>query len=212
MALNFDKTQFYDTGMTISGLGLVQAATVGFWVKRSSTDVRAPIGNNPFVPGVSGSDSDVFTFFYVNGPWTRLNTANTEATINSGTWGTGWTHLLSTYNGSHYRLFINGNYQAQVTATGDIKTNSTRSFWIGRRGSWVESSYNWFGDVAEVAIWSVVLSDGEIASLGKGFCANRIRPQNLLSNSRLIRGLTDVKGRSTASGTITAASHPAIYA
>lgn len=212
MALNFDKTQFYDTGMTISGLGLAQAATVGFWVKRSSTDVRSPIGNNRHGAGGPSIDSDVFTFFYVSGPWTRLNTVNTEATINSGTWGTGWTHLLSTYNGSHYRLYINGIYQAQAAASGDIKTDGTRSFWIGRRGSFVSSDWNWFGDIAEFAIWNVVLSDGEIASLGKNFCANRIRPQNLLSNSRLIRGLTDVKGRSTASGTTTAASHPAIYA
>lgn len=210
MALNFDKTQFYDTGMTISGLGLVQAATVGFWVKRSSTDVRAPFGNNP--QGDTGSDVDVFTFFYVNGPWTRLNTNNnSNVTINSGTWGTGWTHLLSTYDGSNYKLYIGGTYQAQSAATGNIRDIATK-FWLGRRGSAVNSSWNWFGDLAEVAIWSVVLSDGEIASLGKGFCANRIRPQNLLSNSRLIRGLTDVKGRSTASGTTTAASHPAIYA
>lgn len=212
MALNFDKTQFYDTGMTISGLGLVQAATVGFWVKRSSTDVRSPIGNNPHAINGLGVDSDVFTFFYVNGPWTRLSTANSEATINSGTWGTGFTHLLTIYNGSNYKLYINGTYQAQVAASGNIKSDSTRSFWIGRRGSYINSSWNWFGDIAELAIWDVVLSDGEIASLGKGFCANRIRPQNLLSNSRLIRGLTDVKGRSTASGTTTAASHPAIYA
>ena len=197
--------------MTISGLGLVQAATVGFWVKRSSTETRSPIGNTPI--GVGGGDSDVFTFFYVSpSPWTRINTANTSnATINSGTWGTGWTHLLSTYNGANYRLYIGGAFQAQVSATGDIKNNSTRSFFIGKRGT-DGSGFAWWGDVAEFAIWDVFLSDGEIASLGKGFCANRIRPQSLLSNSRLIRGLTDVKGRSTASGTTTAASHPAIYA
>jgi hypothetical protein len=120
MALAFDKTNFYDTGMTVSGLGLTQSCTLGFWVKRASTDVRSPIGNNPFRAG--GTDSDVFTFFYVSGPWTRLQTATTTVTINSGTWGTGWTHLLTTYNGSKYRLFINGAYQAEVNATGDMKT------------------------------------------------------------------------------------------
>jgi len=209
MALAFDKSNFYNTGMTVSGLGLTQSCTLGFRVKRASTDVRCPIGNNP--QGVNGSDSDVFTFFYVSGPWTRLE-ADTRVTINSGTWGTGWTHLLTTYNGSKYRLFINGTYQAEENQTGNIKSNSTRSWWIGRRGSYVDSSWNWHGDVAEFAIWSAVLTDGEINSLGKGFSANRIRPQSLLTNTPLIRTLADVKGKSTASGTVTAASHPAIYA
>lgn len=212
MALNFDKTNSYNTGMTISGLGLTQSATVGFWVKRASTDTRCPIGNNSFS---DGGDSDVLTFFYVSpSPWTRINTANTSnATINTGSWGTGWTHLLSTYDGSNYKLYINGTYTSQVAATGDLKSDkTTRSFYIGRRGTYVEAgNWGWFGDIAEFAIWKAVLSDGEIVSLAKGFCANRVRPQSLLTNSRLIRGLTDVKGVSTASGTIIAASHPAIY-
>ena len=213
MALAFDKTNFYDTGMTVSGFSLTQSCTLGFWVKRASTDVRSPIGNNP--QGAGGSDSDVFTFFYVSGPWTRLNTANTEATINSGTWGTGWTHLLTTYNGSKYRLFINGAYQTEVNASGDMKSDGTRSWWIGRRGSHAgggSAPWNWHGDIAEFAIWSAVLTDGEINSLGKGFSANRVRPQSLLTNSPLVRTLADVRGKSTASGTVTAASHPAIYA
>jgi hypothetical protein len=213
MALAFDKTNFYDTGMTVSGLGLTQSCTLGFWVKRASTDARCPIGNNPFRAG--GTDSDVFTFFYVSGPWTRLNTASGQNTINSGTWGTGWTHLLTTYNGSKYRLFINGAYQAEASATGDIKNDGTRSWYIGRRGSYSEGTpdaWAWFGDIAEFAIWSAVLTDGEINSLGKGFSANRVRPQSLLTNSPLVRTLADARGKSTASGTVTAASHPAIYA
>lgn len=213
MALNFDKTRWYDTGMTISGLGLTQSATVGFWVKRSSTDVRSPLGNNPF--GVNSSDTDVFTFFYVSGPWVRVNTANTvNATVNSGTWGTAWTHLLATYNGAKLRLYINGTYQAEASATGNLSSNSTRSFWLGRRGSNTSGSpdsWAWFGDIAEVAIWQAVLDDAEITSLGKGFSANRIRPQSLKTYSRLIAGLQDAKGVSTASGTVTAASHPVAY-
>jgi len=206
MALSFDKSNFYDTGMSVSNLGLTQSCTLGFWVKRASTDVRSPIGNN--LP-----DQDVITFFYVSGPWTRIsNASNQSFTINSGSWGTDWTHLLSTYNGSKYRLFINGTYQAEESCTGNLKSNAT-NWWIGRRGEHASGGvWNWWGDIAEFAMWDVVLTDAEIASLGKGFSNSKIRPQNLLTNSRLIRTLADVKGRSTASGSVTASSHPRVYA
>jgi hypothetical protein len=110
------------------------------------------------------------------------------------------------------KLYINGTYQAQTAATGNVVTTSSPTFWIGRRGGFVNSSWNWFGDVAEVSIWDVVLTDPEISSLGKGFSATRVRPQRLKTSSKLVRTLADSKGLSTASGAVTASSHPRIYA
>lgn len=212
MALNFDKTQFYDTGITVSSANLTNAATVSLWVKRSSTDVRSPFGMNRFTSSTP-FDADVFTFFYVSGPWVRLNTVNTaNATVNSGTWGTDWTHLAATYNGANLRLYVAGSYQAQAAATGNVLTTGSPTFWIGRRGGYANASWNWHGDVADVAIWNVVLDDSEIASLGKGFSARRVRPQNLQSASQLVRTLADIKGLSTASGTVTPSAHPRVYA
>lgn len=189
---------------------------MGFWVRRDSTEVRSPVGSNPWAFR-SPDDLDVFTFFYVNGPWTRINTANnSNATINSGTWGTGWTHLAATYNGANYRLFINGTFQAQVAATGDVLRTfgADRNWFIGRRGNYPQGSpdsWSWFGDIAEFSIWNAVLTDAELVSLAKGFTSSRVRPQSLLTYNRLVRSLADAKGRSTASGTTVAASHPVAY-
>jgi hypothetical protein len=211
MALAFSGSagESRDTGMSVSNLGLVQSATVGLWCRRTTTETRCPLGNNVWPP----IDRDVFTFFYVSpSPWTRINTANSfNVTINTGAWGTDWTHLLATYNGSKYRLFINGIFEAEGNATGNITSDAT-NWVIGQRGNYTDQDWRWKGDVAELAFWNAVLTDGEIASLGKGFSNSKIRPQNLLSNSRLIRSLADVKGRSTASGSVTAAPHPRVYA
>jgi hypothetical protein len=205
MALAFDKSNAYDTGMTVASLGLTQSATVGFWAKRASAEIRSPIGNNPSQP-----DRDVFTFFYVDGPWARINTSSrSNVTINAGTWTTDWTHLLATYDGSVFKLYVNGSYVSQQTNIIDNLSSDASNWWIGKRGN---QPFNWWGDIAEFAMWDVVLTDSEIASLGKGFSNSKVRPQNLLTNSRLIRTLADVKGRSTASGSVTASSHPRVYA
>jgi hypothetical protein len=69
------------------------------------------------------------------------------------------------------------------------------------------------GQGAEAAIWSVALSDAEIASLAKGFKPYRIRPQSLVFYAPLIRELIDVKGALaiTNNNTATVERHPRVY-
>lgn len=68
------------------------------------------------------------------------------------------------------------------------------------------------GQLAEAALWSVDLTDAEIASLTKGFKPYRIRPQSLVFYAPLVRNLQDVKaGRAlTNNNTATVAVHPRV--
>ena len=68
------------------------------------------------------------------------------------------------------------------------------------------------GQIAEAAIWNVALTDGEIASLAKGFKPTRIRPQSLVFYAPLIRNLQDTrKGMAlTNNNAATVAAHPRV--
>jgi hypothetical protein len=69
------------------------------------------------------------------------------------------------------------------------------------------------GDVAEVGVWSVALTDDEVASHAKGFSAKRIRPQSLVFYAPLIRNAQDVRGALalTNNNSATVANHPRVY-
>lgn len=69
------------------------------------------------------------------------------------------------------------------------------------------------GLIAEVGIWSVVLSDDEIASLANGVAPIKVRPQSLVFYSPMIRNVQDVRGglALTQTGSPTIAAHPRIY-
>lgn len=69
------------------------------------------------------------------------------------------------------------------------------------------------GLAAEVALWSVALTDDEITSLSKGFKPSRIRPQSLVFYAPLIRNLQDIKAglALTNNNSATVANHPRVY-
>jgi hypothetical protein len=69
------------------------------------------------------------------------------------------------------------------------------------------------GDIAEVAVWNIDLTDDEMAALAAGFCPLLIRPGNLVAYWPLIRGLKDRMGGYdlTASGTTVSPHCRVIY-
>ena len=69
------------------------------------------------------------------------------------------------------------------------------------------------GQIAEAAVWSVALTDAEVASLAKGFKPTRIRPQSLVFYAPLIRNLQDTRGglSITNNNSATVANHPRVY-
>lgn len=69
------------------------------------------------------------------------------------------------------------------------------------------------GAIADVAFWSVGLTDAEIASLAKGYKPTRIRPQSLVFYAPLLRNLQDLRGglALTNNNGATVADHPRVY-
>ena len=70
------------------------------------------------------------------------------------------------------------------------------------------------GLIAEVGIWNIALTANEIASLAQGMTCDKIRPQNLVFYTPLVRDLNDQKGRLTITNNngATVANHPRVYA
>jgi hypothetical protein len=69
------------------------------------------------------------------------------------------------------------------------------------------------GQIAEVGIWNVALTDAEIASLADGMTCDKVRPQSLVFYAPLVRDLQDVRGGLTITNnnTATVAVHPRVY-
>lgn len=69
------------------------------------------------------------------------------------------------------------------------------------------------GLLAEVAVWSVALTDDEVRSLSKGFKATRVRPQSLVFYAPLLRNLQDLRqARALINNNgVSVADHPRVY-
>ena len=70
-----------------------------------------------------------------------------------------WTHLAATYDGSHMKLYYNGELKVQTSATGQIDTNDV-PLSIGRNSEGEREHY--IGLIDEVAIWDAALDVSEI--------------------------------------------------
>jgi hypothetical protein len=113
-------------------------------------------------------------------------------------------------NTSH-SVYLNGENKA--TSATSVLVPSRSHFIVGAResSSTLQSFLN--GAAGMAAYWDVVLTDAEVASLGKGFPPRRIRPGNLRIYMPLVRDVLDWRGLLTSftdPGT-DVADHPRTY-
>ena len=106
------------------------------------------------------------------------------------------------------RILVDGGNEG--TNTNTREPTGIDSITIGREGD-SSPSDTWSGDIGEVAVWNVALTDVEIASLAVGYSPLFIRPGNLVFYAPIVRDLLDriSGGILTTSGT-TVANHPPI--
>lgn len=89
-----------------------------------------------------------------------------------------WQHAAGVWTSDSSRAaFLNGGDKA-TNAVSKTPAGFDRLS-IGRHGDSTPGTYM-EGRIAEVGIWNVALSDGEIAILAKGVCPLRIRPHSLI--------------------------------
>lgn len=91
-----------------------------------------------------------------------------------------WHSAVGTRNVNDYEFFVDGVSQSTITVTlGTIVASLDMK--VGARVSGSTTPIHGFGgDVADCAIWTVVLTNAEIAAYNKGVSPNLIRPDKLL--------------------------------
>lgn len=121
-----------------------------------------------------------------------------------------WHHACGTWtNASSRSAYIDGGSKSTDANAVGAMANHDRTT-IGRAGDSSPSFYA-NGQIAETAIWDVVLTDAEVAILSIGYTPPFVRPENLILYLPLVRGNDQdiVGGLSlTAFNTPTIGDHP----
>lgn len=108
--------------------------------------------------------------------------------------------------------WVNGTLGAQNTATRGANT-LTRMTINGRFFNGTHAGGMVNGLACEAAVWNVVLTADELASLNVGFSPRRIRPQSLRFYAPMRRDVIDIVGgvSLTPTGTVSVSSHLRSY-
>jgi hypothetical protein len=121
-----------------------------------------------------------------------------------------WNFSGGTFTTTLRKVFQNVNTATDGTTLGTV--SGVVRFAIG--AIWRNIITQYFnGYVAEVAVWSVDLTDDEMRSLRVGFKAHRVRPQSLVYYSPVVRDLQDLRQNRTITNnnTATVVEHPRVY-
>lgn len=204
--------------------------TVSAWVQADAFDAT-DFNNRIFVALMTGASTSGIVLCVAGGPPARarfairsenggtLYTCDGATTLSTGT----WYHLAGVADiaGDSMATYLNGASDATASTaftstsfTPSTPTgNDTIGCVVGAGGTTPASTAVQFdGRIAEVAVWKVALSAGEIAGLAGGNPATKYRPQSLVLYHQLLghgspeRSL--VGGPSgTITGTVAQASH-----
>lgn len=206
---------------TYDGTPPVTAApfTVSAWARRTEA------GANTFRTVIGIGDKDVTShqwhlqmqnFFGQNVKWQAQAGGTEAAATASGTWTTNqWHHVAGVEASTTSRTAYLDGVAGTANTTSRSPSGSDRIS-IGKVAESAPAASEYFtGDIAEVGVWDVALTDAEIASLAKGVTPPNIRPANLVFYAPLVGKHSPepdlVGGLSlTLSGT-SASAHPRVF-
>jgi hypothetical protein len=181
--------------------------TISVWFKKTVTETSnlfVMYSGDVRVALVTADDGRVILLEFDTASSTAGST--TTYALNS------WNHVCGVIASSTSRtIYLNGG--GSFTNTGLRSATGMTSARVGSShlGSGGGGSLN--GDVAELAIWNAALTQSEVSTLSKGIMSDRVRNENLIFYSPLIRNLQDVKGALpiTNNNGATVSIHPRIY-
>lgn len=91
-----------------------------------------------------------------------------------------WHHVAAVFESTTSRhVYLNGGNKVTNTTSASPGVNPDVTT-IGRIGGHTPATY-WTGDIAELTVWNVVLTDQEVAILAKGIRSRRLRPINCIA-------------------------------
>jgi hypothetical protein len=154
-----------------------------------------------FLLYMSGSTPSFFVNDSVSFSQPQAGTASTNT----------WFHVAAVEANTHKVVF---NGTTSQTLTGARTPSGINGLAIGGDSANGNASNFMTGQIAEVGIWNVALTDNEIASLADGMTCDKVRPQSLVFIAPLVRDLQDVRGGLTITNnnTATVANHTRVYA
>lgn len=184
MARRFNGTSDYLT--TSLTLGDLTALTVAVWVRSTTaTGDQVPLttnysgGNVACMFCIGGSPTGAFegfAFFNSGGPFSGWRKSGLPSDIR----GDGlWHRLIGVFDGNgggSLTCYIDGS-SATSSSNGGTTPSSSNGLEIGRYGN--DSAY-FGGDIADLTIWSVVLSASELTALNGGILSGDVRPESQL--------------------------------
>ena len=155
--LNFDGVNDWVTIADSASLDLTTAMTLEAWVLPAvSSNWRTAV----FKEQTGDVAYSLYSSINTNVPRSEAviggaaRSVNGTAALTSGV----WSHLSATYDGSTYRLFVNGAQVASTAATGNIAVSSG-ALRIGGNNVWGE----WFsGRIDEVRVYNRALTQAEL--------------------------------------------------
>lgn len=146
--------------------------TVSAWFR----DTNGTGAQGIFSSAGAVSDSEFFYLGTTAGEVVRLQSQSTAAgTVTADTTATytvgAWAHACAVFASGDQRVFLNG--ANKITNNGVITPTTTRAA-VGAFYGLSIGDY-WEGDIAEVAIWNVILSDAEVLALATSIEIDGVR-------------------------------------
>lgn len=178
--------------VTITGAVTVEAWIRPTTISNSKSQDRIVSKDAPFELMISTGDNGCSFGTSGHVQW-RAKIGSNDSRICGGSLTTSvWQHVAGTYDGTRFRLYVNGTLVADAARTGAMATN-TQSIVIGNRQA-LDRGFH--GDIDEVRIWSRALSQAELQSLMNG------APQPADSALQAWYGLNETTGQVAADSSI----------
>ena len=156
----FDGSSGYIYAVDSPSLDIIDAITLGAWVKPDTLNAYHPI------IGKTSTDTIVdyllriydglhLQFVFYNGGYYYLNDTTTSIRSNI------WTYVAVTYDKQYIKIYVNGNIINQKSTT-QAMLPSAASLYIGYHLSVVGNQY-WKGLISETVVFNRALSPAEIS-------------------------------------------------
>lgn len=194
--------------------------TFAAWVNRGS----AGISGNPTIlsMGWSGGTGN-YIALQIDGSSgggirANVNDGASSFAVTSATLGTStWAHAAAVFSSSTSRAaYLNGGNKGTSTASKTWANTPDRTGIGIIPNSPAQQAFASAGAIAEAAIWSVALTDAEIATLATGVSPLAVRPGSLLAYWPLIGqtspepNFINAASAMSITGSLSAAAHPRI--
>lgn len=163
-ALDFENTQNDRVEVPDNALlDVGSQITISFWAKPETLQNQGFLQRN--VPGVNtgpyavAMDTNDTTTCYF-----RINNAVSAVIGNAGINNAAWNHIVASYDGTNAKIYVNGSLLITNTPGHTIPIGA-QPF---NMGLYFNTSYDFDGDLDEIALFNKALSDGGVSGAGVG--------------------------------------------